>query len=167
MGGGVASLLGATFGAPTIAFEAPGERLAAHRLHLPFPPPPTALTNISPVNPLAIENKARTLHPITHIYHTADPVPFGACTGIRSLCAKGGYALETGCHLGKTILYDTVTKDGRRVSLMNHPIARVIELLGREWSEEGIDGELREVPEAKGEEDCVVSPSLMMVENQS
>jgi len=50
---------------------------------------------------------------------------------------------------------------------MNHPIARVIELLGREWSEEGIDGELREVPEAKGEEDCVVSPSLMMVENQS
>ena len=42
---------------------------------------------------------------------------------------------------------------------MNHPIARVIELLGSEWSEEGIDGELREVPEAKGEEDCVVSPS--------
>jgi hypothetical protein len=44
---------------------------------------------------------------------------------------------------------------------MNHPIARVIELLGSEWTEEGIDGELREVPEAKGEEDCVVSPSSM------
>ena len=42
---------------------------------------------------------------------------------------------------------------------MNHPIARVVQLLRSEWSEEGIDGELREVPEAKGEEDCVVSPS--------
>ena len=42
---------------------------------------------------------------------------------------------------------------------MNHPIARIVELLGSEWSEEGIDGELREVPEAKVEEDYVVSPS--------
>lgn len=50
---------------------------------------------------------------------------------------------------------------------MNHPIARVIDLLGREWSEEGVDGELREVPEAKGEEACVVSPSLILVKNQS
>lgn len=165
MGGGVASLLGATFGAPTIAFEAPGERLAAHRLHLPFPPPPAPLISTSPVSPLAVENQARSLHPITHVYHTADPIPFGACTGLSSLCAKGGYALETRCHLGKTILYDTVSKDGRRVSVMNHPIARVVELLGGEWAEEGIDGEIREVPEAKGEEECMVSPSLIMVEN--
>lgn len=150
-----------------MAFEAPGERLAAHRLHLPFPPPPATLTSTSSVSPLVVENKARTLHPITHVYHTADPIPFGACTGIRSLCAKGGYALETGCHLGKTILYDTVSKDRRRVSIMNHPIARVIELLGGEWVEEGIDGEIKEVPEAKGEEDCIVSPSPITVETKS
>lgn len=160
-------MLGATFGAPTVAFEAPGERLAAHRLHLPFPPPPIGLTNSSHVSPLAVENLARTLHPITHIYHTADPIPFGACTGVRSLCAKGGYALETGCHLGKTILYDTVSRNGWRVGIRNHPIARVVDLLAGEWVEEGVDGESREVPEAKGEEECVVSPPLMMLENQN
>lgn len=37
LGGALASLIGATFGAPTIAFEAPGERMAAQRLHLPMP----------------------------------------------------------------------------------------------------------------------------------
>jgi len=50
---------------------------------------------------------------------------------------------------------------------MNHPIARVIELLGGEWVEEGIDGEIKEVPEAKGEEDCIVSPSPITVETKS
>ena len=33
----LASLLGTTFGLPAVAFEAPGERLAAERLHLPLP----------------------------------------------------------------------------------------------------------------------------------
>lgn len=37
LGGSLASLLGATFGAPVVAFEAPGERLASTRLHLPSP----------------------------------------------------------------------------------------------------------------------------------
>lgn len=37
LGGGLASLVGATFGAPTVAFEAPAEKLAATRLHLPSP----------------------------------------------------------------------------------------------------------------------------------
>ena len=35
--GALASLLGTTFGMPTVAFEAPGEALAASRLHLPTP----------------------------------------------------------------------------------------------------------------------------------
>ena len=38
LGGALASLLGTTFGLPAVAFEAPGERLAAMRLHLPLPP---------------------------------------------------------------------------------------------------------------------------------
>ncbi|QRW26855.1 Lipase (class 3) [Rhizoctonia solani] len=37
LGGALASLIGTTFGAPTVAFEAPGERMAAQRLHLPMP----------------------------------------------------------------------------------------------------------------------------------
>jgi hypothetical protein len=38
LGGAISSLLGVTFGAPTVAFESPGDRLAAGRLHLPLPP---------------------------------------------------------------------------------------------------------------------------------
>ncbi|KAG8691028.1 putative lipase atg15 [Ceratobasidium sp. 395] len=37
LGGSLASLIGTTFGAPTVTFEAPGERMAARRLHLPMP----------------------------------------------------------------------------------------------------------------------------------
>ena len=37
LGGSLASLLGATFGAPVVTFEAPGEKMAASRLHLPMP----------------------------------------------------------------------------------------------------------------------------------
>lgn len=36
-GGALASLLGITFGVPVVAFESPGDRLAAQRLHLPSP----------------------------------------------------------------------------------------------------------------------------------
>ena len=37
LGGALSSLLGATFGVPVVAFEAPAERMAARRLHLPSP----------------------------------------------------------------------------------------------------------------------------------
>jgi alpha-beta hydrolase superfamily lysophospholipase len=37
LGGALASLVGVTFGAPVVAFEAPGEKLAATRLHLNLP----------------------------------------------------------------------------------------------------------------------------------
>jgi hypothetical protein len=48
LGGALASLLGVTFGAPVVTFEAPGERMAAQRLHLPSPvrtPPTTCKTD--------------------------------------------------------------------------------------------------------------------------
>ncbi|KAG6868423.1 hypothetical protein C0993_003100 [Termitomyces sp. T159_Od127] len=131
LGGALASLIGVTFGAPVVAFEAPGERLAARRLHLPAPP--------------------STQH-ITHVYHTGDPIPLGACTGVTSACAIGGYAMETGCHLGKTIRYDTVTKRNWGVSVSTHPIKFIIErLLNEDWEpENGL-----EVPVAEAEKDCV------------
>jgi len=37
LGGALAGLLGATFGAPVVTFEAPGDKMAAQRLHLPSP----------------------------------------------------------------------------------------------------------------------------------
>lgn len=37
LGGSLAALLGATFGVPVVAFETPGEKMAATRLHLPSP----------------------------------------------------------------------------------------------------------------------------------
>jgi len=133
LGGSLASLVGVTFGAPVVTFEAPGERLAASRLHLPSPP---------------------STHHVTHIYHTADPIAMGTCNGVLSSCALGGYALETRCHLGKTILYDTVTNASWTVDVRTHSIANIIErLLSTPWPPSIDVG--REVPQAKAEVDCV------------
>ncbi|KAI0957958.1 hypothetical protein AcW1_006182 [Taiwanofungus camphoratus] len=148
LGGALASLLGTTFGLPAVAFEAPGERLAAQRLHLPVPPrsDPASLAS----------------SPVTHVYHNADPIPQGACTGLGSLCSEAGYALETRCHLGKSVVFDTVGKLGWRVDVRTHTINDVITRVlekdvkgGWEVSEDGIG---RDVPVAKEEVDCVVSP---------
>ncbi|KAJ7449961.1 alpha/beta-hydrolase [Mycena latifolia] len=139
LGGSLAALLGATFGLPAVAFEAPGEHLAAQRLHLPLP------TVHGPPNPF--------LPAITHVYHNSDPIPQGACTGIGSVCAQGGYALETRCHLGKSIIFDTVNKLGWKVDVRKHVIkdviTKILEVEGVEW-EEG-----RSVPLAREESDCV------------
>ncbi|KAG6832077.1 hypothetical protein H0H92_005499 [Tricholoma furcatifolium] len=139
LGGALASLLGATYGLPAVAFESPGERLAAHRLHLPLPP----LQNSSTIPPVAV----------THVYHTADPIPQGVCTGIGSLCAQAGFALETRCHLGKSIVFDTVGKLGWRVDVRTHiirdVITRLLDLENVDWE----DG--RDVPIAREEKDCV------------
>lgn len=89
----MASLLGATFGAPVVAFEAPGERMAASRLHLPSPVRTHSITIISLISVL-ISPQPSTLH-ITHVLNTADSVAMGVCTGVTSLCALAGYALES------------------------------------------------------------------------
>ncbi|KAI0359725.1 alpha/beta-hydrolase [Trametes cingulata] len=133
LGGALASLLGVTFGAPTVAIESPGEKMAAGRLHLPSPP--------------AVQH-------ITHVYHTADPIAMGTCNGVLSSCALGGYAMESKCHLGKSIIYDTVSNLSWAVDIRTHTIVNVIEkLLADPWPPSVEIG--REVPEAKPEEDCV------------
>ncbi|KAF8646685.1 hypothetical protein AX16_007098 [Volvariella volvacea WC 439] len=137
LGGALSALIGATFGAPVVAFEAPGEKLAARRLHLPTPP--------------------STLH-ITHVFHTGDPLAMGTCTGVTSVCAIGGYAMESRCHQGKLIRYDTVSKLGWSVDVRNHPIIVVIEkLLSEDWEKPDENGKGgREVPEVVVEDkDCV------------
>ncbi|KAL1677418.1 Alpha/Beta hydrolase protein [Schizophyllum commune] len=139
LGGALASLLGATYGFPAVAFESPGERLAAERLHLPLPP---SLT------PSGLPDG-----PITHVFHNSDPIPMGVCNGIGSPCAQAGYALETGCHLGRSIVYDTVNKLGWKVDVRRHPIKEVITKVIEAGDVEWEDG--RDVPAAVEEADCM------------
>lgn len=147
LGGALASLLGSTYGLPAVAFESPGERLAAARLHLPLPRPK-----------IETPNSRMPLVPVTHVYHTGDPIPQGVCTGFGSPCTQAGYALETRCHLGKSIVLDTVKKLGWRVGVWNHPIKdvilKVLEVDGVDW------GDGRDVPLAQEEVDCIVSASV-------
>jgi len=158
LGGALASLIGTTFGAPTVTFEAPGERMAAQRLHLPMPP--------------------STQH-VTHIYHTADPIAMGTCNGLASSCYLGGYAMESKCHLGQSIIYDTISELHWSADIRTHGIVVVIEqILNVDWSErigktgkgwrgrkaQGVIWESEdrmllddgiEVPKPKPDEDCV------------
>ncbi|KAG9097217.1 putative lipase atg15, partial [Ceratobasidium sp. 392] len=132
LGGALAALLGATFGVPTVTFESPGERLAATRLHVPHAPGIPA-----------------SEQPITHVWHTADPIPDGRCVGPKSLCAKAGYALETRCRNGKHIVYDTVARKKWTPSIARHRIGVIInDVLGQDWDED------RAVPEAVPYDNC-------------
>ena len=74
----------------------------------------------------------------------------GVCNGVASSCANAGYAMESRCHLGKIIRYDTMGRFGWSSNVANHGIKVVIDnVLGDEtW----------EVPEpVKEEDDCWVS----------
>ncbi|KXN91643.1 Putative lipase ATG15 [Leucoagaricus sp. SymC.cos] len=134
LGGALASLVGVTFGAPVVTFEAPGDKMASRRLHLPSPP---------------------SLHHVAHVFHTADPIAMGTCNGILSYCSLGGYAMESRCHLGKTIVYDTVSNLSWSVNIRTHGIVTVIEkVLGVPWRPSVVMG--REVPEPVPQDDCVV-----------
>ena len=124
LGGALSSLLGMTFGVPTITFQAPGERMAAMRLHLPLPP--AKHPDDDPVSAL----------PITHVYNNADPIATGQCNGAGSLCSSFGYAMESKCHAGKSIVYDTVGKLGWSQSINQHRINTLVDdVLTEDWSD--------------------------------
>lgn len=60
----------------------------------------------------------------------------GACTGSLSWCSIGGFALETRCHTGQTIVYDTVNQLNWSVDIRTHSIAQIIErVLKPDWDE--------------------------------
>ncbi|KIO32463.1 hypothetical protein M407DRAFT_104585 [Tulasnella calospora MUT 4182] len=62
--------------------------------------------------------------------------------------------METRCHLGKSIVYDTVERKGWYNSLARHPIKVVItQVLNENWG--NVTKGERAVPEASSEEDCV------------
>ena len=83
----------------------------------------------------------------------------GTCNGVLSSCSTFGFAMESRCHLGKTIVYDTVSNLSWGVDLRSHPIASMIEtILADPWPPAEELG--REVPEAVLQEDCAVSFSF-------
>lgn len=110
LGGGLASLLGRTYGLPVVTYEAPGEMLPTRRMHLPMPP-----------------GVPRWDEHIWHVGHTADPIYMGLCNGAGSSCWVAGYAMETRCHSGLECVYDVVSDKGWHVSMLNHRIHTVID----------------------------------------
>jgi putative lipase involved disintegration of autophagic bodies len=65
------------------------------------------------------------------------------------------------CHLGKTIIYDTVSNLSWSVDVRTHAIVIVIEkVLSEPWAPSVEIG--REVPEALAEEDCVVRRTVFV-----
>lgn len=84
-------------------------------------------------------------------------IPFLLSSCIFS-CAYACVLLRR-CHLGRTILYDTVSNLSWSVDARTHGIVNIIEnLLGKPWAPSVEVG--REVPVAKAEVDCVVSYSV-------
>lgn len=64
------------------------------------------------------------------------------------------------CHMGNSIIYDTVTKCNWSVDVRTHPIKFIInELLAKDWDvpQNGSAVNSMAVPTAKPEDDCVVS----------
>ncbi|KAJ1906476.1 putative lipase atg15 [Coemansia sp. IMI 209127] len=116
LGGSVVSLLGLTFGIPVVAFETPGDSLASKRLHLPQPP-------------AIVMDRL----PLFHIGNTADPVFMGVCVGRTSSCYYAGYALETVCHNGRKLIFDTVMQRGWRMDIRHHRINEAIYLVFEPW----------------------------------
>ena len=135
LGGSVSSLLGMTFGIPTVTFEAPGEALAASRLGLPAPP------GSDPTRP-AMRKYTGTYH----FGHTADPVFMGTCNGATATCTLGGYAMESQCHTGLQCVYDTVSDKGWRVGIGYHKIHNVIDNVLRKYDT---------VPQCVTDDECV------------
>ncbi|BGP30638.1 Putative lipase atg15 [Rhodotorula toruloides] len=135
LGGALAAMLSRTYGVPSISFESPGDLLPSRRLHLPLPPPPRNrsrdhLANHDDKRPKRSLDDELT----THVYHSADPIPNGVCTGAFSTCGLVGFALESRCHTGKTIMYDTVGRLGWSVDIRTHSIHVIVDkLLVDDW----------------------------------
>ncbi|KAJ2048093.1 putative lipase atg15 [Coemansia sp. RSA 922] len=136
LGGSLATLMGLTLGIPAVGFEALGDRMAARRLHLPLPPA------------VATERL-----PLFHVGNTADPVFMGMCTGRTSSCYYAGYALESKCHNGRIMVFDTVARRSWRMDIRHHRINEVLYLVFEPW---GITDPEETIPPLLSEDkDCV------------
>jgi lipase ATG15 len=79
---------------------------------------------------------------------------------VGSACWAGGYALESRCHQGRVLRYDTVAR-GWTVDTRTHGIAVIVEkVLDQDWEPPLEGGKGREVPEWTDEDadgECQVS----------
>lgn len=116
LGGGIASLAALTYGVPSVSFESPGALLAAKRLHLPMHP--------------GYDMKTA---PHWSIGNTGDPIWMGSCTGPTTACYYAGYAMESKCHIGQRIMYDTVKEKGWWLDIRNHRMRDVIDKVLEPW----------------------------------
>ena len=74
---------------------------------------------------------------------------------ISFLHSRSAARFWVSCHLGKSIVYDTVSELGWSVSVRYHGILSVInDILGNPWRTSEEVG--KETPEATADEDCVV-----------
>lgn len=136
LGGALASLIGYTFGVPGITYEAPAERMAAKRLHLPMPPGSERKRDGKSAEASGGQKYMPPLLPITHVFHNADPIPMGTCTGQTSLCGSAGYAMESVCHAGQVVVYNTTGLLGWSSNIATHRIANLVDdLLQEDWGE--------------------------------
>lgn len=135
LGGVVSSLLGLTFGLPTLTYEAFPDALAASRLGLPTPPG----YHIG-------RHQARPHTGAYHFGHTADPIYMGTCNAASSFCTIAGYAFQGQCHTGSTCTYDTVGDKGWRVAIGTHKIGSVIKDVIEKYDT---------VPECTQDTDCI------------
>lgn len=138
LGGALASLIAYTFGVPAVTFEAPAERMAAKRLHLPMPPGSQRRRDGDGQREPSGEGADAGLPavPVTHVFHNGDPIAMGTCTGASSLCGSAGYAMESTCHAGQVVLYNTTGLLGWRENIATHRIATLVEdLLTEDWGE--------------------------------
>jgi lipase ATG15 len=134
LGGAVSSLLGLTYGLPTVTFEAVPDALAATRLGLPIPP-----------DAVIGSPQTRSQTGAYHIGHTADPVFMGVCNGATSTCSMAGYAFESQCHTGSRCVYDVVGDKGWSVSIRTHSLRNVIDDVITQYDT---------VPECEPEPEC-------------
>ncbi|KAK9468503.1 Alpha/Beta hydrolase protein [Lipomyces arxii] len=105
------SLIAQSTGRAAVTFCAPGEKLAASRLHLP-----------SKFHPNSGDY-------IWHFGNTADPIFMGTCNGPLSPCYLAGYSMETQCHSGRECIYDTVHDKDYSMSLIYHQIESFIDII--------------------------------------
>ncbi|KAG0225476.1 putative lipase atg15 [Actinomortierella wolfii] len=136
LGGSVASILGITYKHPVVAFQAPGDRLYAERIHLVKQ---------------GLSLPQLTKYPVWHIGPTADPIYMGTCNGPTSTCYTAGYAMESRCHLGKVCRYDTMGELGWRQGIQHHTILAFIDVVDQ-WQNLTKGREI--VPPCEAQGDC-------------
>ncbi len=102
LGGALASLVAAYNNLEAICFSSPGEKLYADRL--------------------GINYNGR----ITHYADEYDPIFFGKCTGLDSICYYAGFHMDTSKHLGRECIYSKTVEQKNLFDIQYHILGHLI-----------------------------------------